>query len=77
VHNVTSIIPSNDFSNSADAAKKEIVCGLILGYDEDGLFCIYSGGLLDGKRPTCKDWLWMVSCFKQDLIRGDFSDERN
>jgi hypothetical protein len=70
VSNITNIIPCNDFSHVADESKKEIVCGLILGYDEHGFLCVYGGGLIGGKQPTCKDWLWMVRSFEFDLMKG-------
>ena len=72
--NITSIMPANDFSHVAESAKKEISCGLILGYDKEGFLCIYGGGLIDGKQPTCKDWLWLIRSFENNLIQGNHND---
>ena len=70
---VVSIFPANDFSVVADNAKKEIEVGLIIGYDYDGNLLVYGGGLLDGKQPVAKDWLWITERFKTKLINGDFA----
>lgn len=70
--NVTSIFPANSFKVVADNAAKEIVVGLIIGYDADGAMAVYGGGLLDGKQPVCKDWLWLVESFKTKMINGDY-----
>lgn len=71
---VTSIFPANDFKVVSDNAANEIEAGLIIGYDKDGVLCVFGGGLIDGKQPVCKDWLWMVESFKNKLINGDYSE---
>ena len=70
MNNVTNIFPANDFNVVAENASKELESGIIIGYDQDG--CL--SGLIDGKQPVCKDWLWMVESFKQKLINGDYSE---
>lgn len=75
MNKVSSIFPANDFNNVLENAKGEIECGLIIGYDEDGVMQVYGGGLLDGKQPLCKDWLWMVQAFTKKLLDGDYSGE--
>jgi hypothetical protein len=70
---IVSIFPANDFKVVADNAKKEIEIGLIIGYDHEGNLLCYGGGLLDGKQPIAKDWLWMTETFKTKLINGDFA----
>jgi len=72
--NVTSIFPANSFRVVADNAAKDIEVGIIIGYDKDGVLSVFGGGLLDGRQPTCKDWLWMVETFKQKMIAGDYHD---
>lgn len=74
VDNVKSIFPANDFSVVADNAANEIEVGIIIGYNRDGDLSVFGGGLLDGRQPTCKDWLWMIETFKSKLIAGDYSD---
>lgn len=71
---VTSIFPANDFNVVAENAAKELESGIIVGYDKDGYLTIFGGGLIDGKQPVCKDWLWMIESFKQKLINGDYSE---
>lgn len=72
--NVVSIFPANDFAVVADNAKSEIEVGLILGYSPSGELTVFGGGMLDGRQPTCKDWLWMIETFKSKLIAGDYHD---
>ncbi len=72
--NVISIFPANSFKVVADNASKEIEVGIVIGYTEDGKLSVFGGGLIDGKQPTCKDWLWMVETFKQKMIAGDYHD---
>jgi len=71
---VVDIFPSNDFRIVCENAAKDIECGIIIGYDKDGLMSIYGGGLLDGKQPVSKDWLWMVQTFVQNLLKGDYAE---
>ena len=70
--NVTNIFPANSFSVVAGNAANEIEVGVIIGYDEAGALSVFGGGLLDGRQPTCKDWLWMIETFKQKMIAGDY-----
>jgi hypothetical protein len=70
--NVKSIFPANDFSVICDNASKEVECGIIIGYDEEGALCVYGGGLLDGRQPLQKDWLWMIEAFKLKMMNGDY-----
>jgi hypothetical protein len=72
---VESIFPANDFKVIADNAAEEIEVGLIVGYDADGALCVYGGGLLNGKQPTAKDWLWMIEAFKRKLLAGDYTED--
>ena len=67
------MVPSHDHF-AAKNAGEELVAGLIMGYDKDGDFLVYGGGMLDGKRPVSKDWLWMAETFKAKLIDGDYFD---
>ena len=67
---VESIFSDSDFKVIADNHGKEIEVGLIMGYDSDGDFIIYSGGLLDGNKPAQKDWLWMIETLKRNLLDG-------
>lgn len=73
MNNIESIFPANNFSHVLENAKGEIECGIIIGYDEDGVMQVYGGGLLDGKQPVCKDWLWLVQTFSKKLLDGDYS----
>lgn len=72
--NVTSIFPANDFRTVADNAAKEIDVGIIIGYTKEGELSVFGGGLLDGRQPVCKDWLWMIETFKTKMIAGDYHD---
>jgi hypothetical protein len=72
--NVVYIFPANEFSVAAENAGSELKCGIILGYDEDGEFLAYGGGILDGRQPLNKDWLWIVETFRQKLINGDYAE---
>lgn len=74
MNNVRSIFPANSFRVVADNAANEIEVGIIIGYNEYGELSVFGGGLLDGKQPTCKDWLWMTETFKQKMIAGDYHD---
>lgn len=73
--NVVSIFPANSFSVVADSAKLEVVAGVVIGYDMEGALCVYGGGMIDGRQPTAKDWLWMVESFKSKLMAGYYSSE--
>lgn len=72
--NVISLFPANSFRVVADNAANGIEVGIIIGYDKDGMLSVFGGGLLDGRQPTCKDWLWMIETFKQKMIAGDYHD---
>lgn len=72
--NVVSIFPANDFAIVADNAKTEIEVGLIIGYSESGELTAFGGGMIDGRQPTCKDWLWMIETFKAKMLAGDYYD---
>lgn len=72
--NVKSIFPANDFRVIADNASKDIEVGIIVGYTKDGELSVFGGGLLDGRQPSCKDWLWMIEAFKSKMIAGDYYD---
>ena len=69
---VVSIFPANDFAVVCDGAKKELEIGIIIGYTKEGTLEVFGGGLLDGKQPVAKDWLWLVETFKSKLINGDY-----
>ena len=73
IKKVESIFPANDFKVVADSAAEQIEVGLILGYDSEGVLCIYGGGLMEGRQPTGKDWLWIIDSFKNGLLSGDYS----
>lgn len=70
--NVVNIYPANDFKVVCDEAAKEITCGIIIGYDNENLVLTYCGGLIDGKQPVAKDWLWLIEEFKHHLMSGDY-----
>ena len=72
IENVRSILPANDFKIVASRAAKEISAGIIIGYSEGGEICTFGGGLLNGRQPISKDWLWMVEAFKHKLMAGDY-----
>lgn len=71
--NIVSIFPANDFSIVAENASKEITVGITIGYNSDGDLCVYGGGMLEGRQPTAKDFLWMVETFKHNLVDGVYS----
>lgn len=71
---VVSIYPANDFKVVAENASEAIECGIIIGYDSNGELAVFGGGMIDGKQPTAKDWLFMVATFQQKLINGDYYD---
>lgn len=70
---VTSIYPSNDFDHVMSEASNSYEAAIIIGYDKDGHLDVRGGGMIDGKQPTVKDWLFMVESFKAKLIRGDYT----
>lgn len=72
--NVESIFPANDFEVVAKHAIKEVDVGIVIGYDTAGNLCVFGGGLLNGRQPVAKDWLWLVETFKQKLVNGDYCD---
>ena len=69
---VTNIYPANDFDHVAEKAKGELETGIIIGYDKEGRLTIFSGGLIDGRQPTVKDWLFMIESFKAKMMNGDY-----
>ena len=71
--NVIQLFPADDFKVVCDNAQEQIRCGMILGYDDEGHLIAYGGGLLDGKAPVAKDWLWLTEQFKLNLLRGDYA----
>ncbi len=71
---VVSIFPANDFKVVANNAGEAIEVGIIIGYAPDGGLTIFAGGLLDGKQPTGKDWLWMIETFKAKMLNGDYAE---
>jgi len=71
---VVDIFPANNFSVVCENAAKEIECGIVIGYDKDGALVAYGGGLLDGKQPVSKDWLWIAQTFTQKLLNGDYAE---
>lgn len=73
--NVTSIFPANDFKQVCGNASQTLQTGLIIGYTPEGLLEVYGGGMIDGKQPVTKDWLWLVETFKQNLISGHYSGD--
>jgi len=73
--NVVPFFPANDFKAVAETAAKELTTGLIIGYAADGEMLVFAGGLLDGKQPVCKDWLWLVENFKTKMIAGDYHNQ--
>lgn len=72
--NIESIFPANDFRIVSKNAADDIEVGIIIGYSSDGELCIYGGGMIDGRQPVARDWLWAVETFKQKLINGDYFD---
>ena len=73
--NIINMFPANNFSVMCESASKEIVVGLIIGYDEEGYMKVFGGGLVDGKVPVQMDWLWLVENFKNNLINGVYVEE--
>ena len=71
---VESIFPANDFDHVAECAKGGYESALIIGYDKEGRLGVRGGGLISGKQPTVKDWLFMIEVFKSKLINGDYCD---
>lgn len=69
---VVSIYPSNDMSVVLENAKKEVSCGLVIGYNEDGDLVIFGGGMINGRQPTHSDWNYMIDRFKHGLIGGEY-----
>ena len=74
---VESLFPANDFKVVADNASKEIIMGICMGYDKDGSFVAFAGGVnkdmpVAHQAPTVKDWNFMVDIFKINLITGNY-----
>jgi hypothetical protein len=74
MNKVTSIFPANDFKVVTDSASQNIEAGLVIGYDNQGVLQVYGGGLIDGRQPVARDWLWLVEIFKSKLINGDYAE---
>jgi len=70
--NIVSIYPANDFKTVCDNAASGLTCGIILGYDDENNLIAYGGGMVDGKQPAAKDWLWILEEFKHHLMSGDY-----
>lgn len=62
--NVVQMFKADDAAVALDNAKLEMVAALAIGYNSAGELVAYAGGLIDGKRPVQKDWLWLVESFK-------------
>lgn len=72
---VTEIFPANDFDNVMDKAKENYSAAIIIGYDESGHLDVRGGGMIDGKQPVMKDWLFMIESFKHKLLKGDYCED--
>lgn len=72
--NVHQLIPCNDFNNVLESAKDELESGLVVGYDSNGIMKVYGGGLINGKQPVAKDFLWLAATFQQKILNGDYSE---
>jgi hypothetical protein len=55
-----------------DCAKGNYESAIIIGYDKDGCLDVRGGGLISGRQPTQKDWLFMIEAFKHKMLRGDY-----
>lgn len=73
MNNVESIFPANDFDHVMECAKGDYESALIIGYNSSGALDVRGGGMINGKQPTVKDWLFMIEVFKFKLINGDYS----
>lgn len=71
---VENIFPANDFDHVVECAKGNYESAMILGYDKNGVLDVRSGGLISGKQPTVKDWIFMIEVFKTKLLNGDYQD---
>lgn len=69
---VESIFPANEFDHVMDCAKGNYESAIIIGYDKDGCLDVRGGGLISGRQPTQKDWLFMIETFKHKMLRGDY-----
>lgn len=72
---VKNIFPANDFSIVAKGEASKLQVGIIIGYSEDGELKVYGGGMLNGRQPVSKDWLWIVETFKIKMLNGDYNTE--
>ena len=70
---ITDIFPANDFDHVTSKAKGNYEAAIIIGYDKNGFLDVRGGGMISGKQPTAKDWLFMIEVFKSKLINGDYS----
>ena len=71
--NVINIFPANNFAAVAENAAKEIEVGLVIGYNAEGDMVVLGGGMIDGRQPVCRDWLWLVESFKMKMVNGDYA----
>lgn len=72
--NVRNIFPANNIDLVLENAKGSYESAIVIGYNRDGRLQIYGGGMIDGRQPTVKDWLFMVESFKLKLLNGDYCD---
>ena len=70
--NLQSIFPANDFKVVLESAKSETTMGIVVGLDEAGELNVFGGGLINGRQPTNRDWLWLIESFKQALMNGEY-----
>lgn len=73
MNTIVDMYPANNFSVVCDNAAKEVKSGIIIGYDDRGILCVFAGGMLNNEQPTQKDWLWMIETFRHKLLDGDYS----
>lgn len=71
---VQSIYPADDFNNVLQNSMDNYEFAIIIGYDNNGYLDVMGGGMNSGARPTAKDWLFLVECFKAKLVNGDYVD---
>jgi len=74
--NIISMKPERDFNYILDEAKKDgIESGIVMGYNKDNEFVVMGGGIIDGRQPVSKDWLWMAQSFVRNLLNGEYADD--
>lgn len=72
MNNIENIFPSNEFDYVMDCARDNYESALIIGYDKNGCLDVRGGGMISGRQPTMKDWLFMIEAFKLKLMNGDY-----